>query len=426
MIKIYNYNEVNKKEILSREALEIDVTPQVKEIIDNVKKRGDEALFDYTYRFDNAKLESLLVTKEEIADALDKTDKEFIRILEKAKKRITNYHEKQKRNSFIISEENGVILGQKIVPLERVGIYVPGGSAQYPSTVLMDAIPAKIAGCKEIIMVTPPQKDGSIDSSILAACYIAGVDRIYKVGGAQAIAALAYGTETIKKVDKIVGPGNIFVATAKKMVSSTVSIDMVAGPSEILIIAEDNSSSRILASDLLSQAEHDKNATSVLLTTSLSLAKETQKEVERQLELLPRKDIARASIEKNGKIIVFKTLDEAIEISNLIAPEHLELFITDPFSKLDKVTNAGSVFLGKSTPEALGDYMAGPNHTLPTLGYARFSSPLSVDDYIKKYQFTYYTPSALEEDIDDIAYFARKEGLEAHARSVLSRRDDNE
>lgn len=426
MIKIYNYNEVNKKEILSREALEIDVTPQVKEIIDNVKKRGDEALFDYTYRFDNAKLESLLVTKEEIADALDKTDKEFIRILEKAKKRITNYHEKQKRNSFIISEENGVILGQKIVPLERVGIYVPGGSAQYPSTVLMDAIPAKIAGCKEIIMVTPPQKDGSIDSSILAACYIAGVDRIYKVGGAQAIAALAYGTETIKKVDKIVGPGNIFVATAKKMVSSTVSIDMVAGPSEILIIAEDNSSSRILASDLLSQAEHDKNATSVLLTTSLSLAKETQKEVERQLELLPRKDIARASIEKNGKIIVFKTLDEAIEISNLIAPEHLELFITDPFSKLDKVTNAGSVFLGKSTPEALGDYMAGPNHTLPTLGYARFSSPLSVDDYIKKYQFTYYTPSALEEDIDDIAYFARKEGLEGHARSVLSRRDDNE
>lgn len=426
MIKIYNYNEVNKKEILSREALEIDVTPQVKEIIDNVKKRGDEALFDYTYRFDNAKLESLLVTKEEIADALDKTDKEFIRILEKAKKRITNYHEKQKRNSFIISEENGVILGQKIVPLERVGIYVPGGSAQYPSTVLMDAIPAKIAGCKEIIMVTPPQKDGSIDSSILAACYIAGVDRIYKVGGAQAIAALAYGTETIKKVDKIVGPGNIFVATAKKMVSSTVSIDMVAGPSEILIIAEDNSSSRILASDLLSQAEHDKNATSVLLTTSLSLAKETQKEVERQLELLPRKDIARASIEKNGKIIVFKTLDEAIEISNLIAPEHLELFITDPFSKLDKVTNAGSVFLGKSTPEALGDYMAGPNHTLPTLGYARFSSPLSVDDYIKKYQFTYYTPSALEEDIDNIAYFARKEGLEGHARSVLSRRDDNE
>ena len=288
----------------------------------------------------------------------------------------------------------------------------------------MDAIPAKIAGCKEIIMVTPPKKDGSVDPSILAACYIAGVDKIYKVGGAQAIAALAYGTETIKKVDKIVGPGNIFVATAKKMVSSTVSIDMVAGPSEILIIAEDNSSSRILASDLLSQAEHDKNATSVLLTTSLSVAKETQTEVERQLELLPRRDIARASIEKNGKIIVFKTLDEAIEISNEIAPEHLELFITDPFSKLDKITNAGSVFLGKSTPEALGDYMAGPNHTLPTLGYARFSSPLSVDDYIKKYQFTYYTPSALEEDIDDIAYFARKEGLEAHARSVLSRRDD--
>ncbi len=424
MIKIYNYSEVNKKEILSREALEIDVTPQVKEIIDDVRKRGDEALFDYTYRFDNAKLESLLVTKEEILEALNKTDKEFIRILEKAKKRITNYHEKQKRNSFIISEENGVILGQKIVPLERVGIYVPGGSAQYPSTVLMDAIPAKIAGCKEIIMVTPPKKDGSVDPSILAACYIAGVDKIYKVGGAQAIAALAYGTETIKKVDKIVGPGNIFVATAKKMVSSTVSIDMVAGPSEILIIAEDNSSSRILASDLLSQAEHDKNATSVLLTTSLSVAKETQKEVERQLELLPRRDIARASIEKNGKIIVFKTLDEAIEISNEIAPEHLELFITDPFSKLDKITNAGSVFLGKSTPEALGDYMAGPNHTLPTLGYARFSSPLSVDDYIKKYQFTYYTPSALEEDIDDIAYFARKEGLEAHARSVLSRRDD--
>ena len=325
------------------------------------------------------------------------------------------------RNSFVMTEENGVVLGQKIVPVAVAGIYVPGGTAAYPSTVLMDTIPAKIAGCKSVVMVSPPGKDGKINPAVLAAAYVAGVDRVFRVGGAQAIAALAYGTESVPKADKIVGPGNIYVAEAKKEVSGIVSIDMIAGPSEILIIADGKSDERTVASDMLSQAEHDRNASAVLITDSQDLAEKVRGELERQLPLLPRCDIARASIETNGKIIVVDSISTAIAVSDRIAPEHLEVCVDNPFDYLDKIHNAGSVFLGRNCPEALGDYMAGPNHTLPTSGTARFSSPLSVDDFVKKYQFTYYTASALSSVASDVALFARREGLEAHARSALVR-----
>ena len=423
-MKIYRLGEVDRNEILRRDIVEEKTLDSVRAIIDNVRKNGDSALREYTEKFDGVDISSFLVTEDEMKEALASVDSAFLSVLRKAKERIYDYHRRQKREGYIISENEGIVLGEKIVPLEKVGIYVPGGSAAYPSTVLMDSIPAVVAGCREIVMVTPPGKDGKVNPAVLAAASVAGIERIYKVGGAQAVAALAYGTESIPRVDKIVGPGNIFVAQAKRMVSGTVAIDMVAGPSEILIVAEDGSSPRILASDLLGQAEHDRNATSVLLCTSSELAEEVSEEVERQLETLPRREIASASIEKNGKIIVCSSVNEAIDLSNDIAPEHLELFLSDPFSKLDRVKNAGSVFLGKYSPEALGDYMAGPNHTLPTLGFARFSSPLSVDDFIKKYQFTYYTKEALEKDADSIALFARKEGLEAHARSALSRRNE--
>ena len=423
-MKIYRLGEVDRNEILRRDIVEEKTLDSVRAIIDNVRKNGDSALREYTEKFDGVDISSFLVTEDEMKEALASVDSAFLSVLRKAKERIYDYHRRQKREGYIVSENEGIVLGEKIVPLERVGIYVPGGSAAYPSTVLMDSIPAVVAGCREIVMVTPPGKDGKVNPAVLAAASVAGIERIYKVGGAQAVAALAYGTESIPRVDKIVGPGNIFVAQAKRMVSGTVAIDMVAGPSEILIVAEDGSSPRILASDLLGQAEHDRNATSVLLCTSSELAEEVSEEVERQLETLPRREIASASIEKNGKIIVCSSVNEAIDLSNDIAPEHLELFLSDPFSKLDRVKNAGSVFLGKYSPEALGDYMAGPNHTLPTLGFARFSSPLSVDDFIKKYQFTYYTKEALEKDADSIALFARKEGLEAHARSALSRRNE--
>ena len=423
-MKIYRLGEVDRNEILRRDIVEEKTLDSVRAIIDNVRKNGDSALREYTEKFDGVDISSFRVTEDEMKEALDSVDSAFLSVLQKAKERIYDYHRRQKREGYIISENEGIVLGEKIVPLERVGIYVPGGSAAYPSTVLMDSIPAVVAGCREIVMVTPPGKDGKVNPAVLASASVAGIERIYKVGGAQAVAALAYGTESIPRVDKIVGPGNIFVAQAKRMVSGTVAIDMVAGPSEILIVAEDGSSPRILASDLLGQAEHDRNATSVLLCTSSELAEEVSEEVERQLETLPRREIASASIEKNGKIIVCSSVNEAIDLSNDIAPEHLELFLSDPFSKLDRVKNAGSVFLGKYSPEALGDYMAGPNHTLPTLGFARFSSPLSVDDFIKKYQFTYYTKEALEKDADSIALFARKEGLEAHARSALSRRNE--
>ena len=419
MIKILDYSALGDK-IFDRQEQKINVKEIVTEIIEKVKTKGDEALFEYALKFDKAKLESIEVTKEEFDEALSLVEPKFLEILKKASENIKNFHSKQVRKGFKI-EEDGKIIGQKITPVERAGLYVPGGTAAYPSTVLMDSIPAKIAGVKEVCITTPPNSEGKINPVILASAKIAGVDKVYKVGGAQAIAALAYGTETIKKVDKIVGPGNAFVAEAKRQVFGKVSIDMIAGPSEILVIADGKSNPKHVASDLLSQAEHDKMASAVLVTESIELAKAVSEEIEIQLEKLPRKEIARVSIDTNGKIIVAKDLEEVIEVSNRIAPEHLELIVDDPFLYLDKVTNAGSVFMGRFCPEALGDYFAGPNHTLPTSGTARFSSPLSVDDFIKKTQFTYYTKEALEKVYKDVAYFAEKEGLDAHAKSATVR-----
>ncbi|MBQ3934688.1 MAG: histidinol dehydrogenase [Clostridia bacterium] len=421
MIRIYQYGEVASGEIFSRMKPETDVTSVVSEIIASVAANGDRALYEYTERFDRAVLKSLTVSREEIAEAAASADPEFLRILEKAAANIRKFHEKQKRNSFIISEERGIVTGQKVIPLDRVGLYVPGGTAAYPSTVLMDAIPAKIAGCGEIVMTTPPRADGTVDPAILAAASVAGVDRIFKIGGAQAIAALAYGTETVPRVDKIVGPGNAFVAEAKKQVFGRVSIDMIAGPSEILIVADGKTDPAVAAADLLSQAEHDRMASAVLVTDSAGFASSVSAEIERQIPLLERAEIARASIDANGKIIVADSIERAISIANEIAPEHLELCLDNPFDYLDEVRNAGSVFMGRHCPEALGDYYAGPNHTLPTGGTARFSSPLSVDDFVKKMQYTYYTADALNAAAEDVAFFARKEGLTAHARSALIR-----
>ncbi len=346
---------------------------------------------------------------------------EFLEILKRAYANIYKFHEKQKRNSFIINDENGIVMGQKVIPVDRAGIYVPGGSAAYPSTVLMDSVPAKIAGCKEVVMVTPPMKNGKVNPAILAAAFIAGVDKIFKVGGAQAIAALAYGTESIPKVDKIVGPGNAFVAEAKKQVFGLVSIDMIAGPSEILVVADSTCNAKYVAADLLSQAEHDKMASAVLVTDSYELAKAVSDEIEKQIPKLSRHEIARASIDDNGKIIVAPNLMCAIDIANEIAPEHLELCVDNPFDYLDSIRHAGSIFMGKNCPEALGDYLAGPNHTLPTSGTAKFSSPLSVDDFVKKTQYTYFTKDALSKVAKDIDIFARKEGLDAHAKSATVR-----
>ena len=421
MIRICQASEVTRAEIFSRTSPLQAVEEPVREILENVRKKGDEALFAYTKKFDGASLTDLLVSKEEIKEAIAATDKKLLAVIRKAAARIRAFHEKQVRTGFIINNEKGIVTGQKILPLEKVGLYVPGGTAAYPSTVLMDAIPAKIAGCGTVVMVTPPGKDGRIAPVILAAASVAGVDRIYKIGGAQAVAALAYGTESVPKVDKIVGPGNAYVAEAKKQVNGTVAIDMIAGPSEILIVAESGSDPRVLAADLLSQAEHDKNASAVLVTTDMTLAKETSKELEKQIPRLLRSEIARASIDRNGKIIVTETLGEAIDISNELAPEHLELFLDAPFDHLDSVKNAGSIFLGKNCPEALGDYMAGPNHTLPTSGTARFYSPLSVDDFVKKMQYTYFTEEALGDLAKDVAAFARAEGLTGHAESALIR-----
>lgn len=421
MIKIMNYNSVSEDEIFSRSSSSRDVSSVVSAIIDDVKKRGDDALVEYTKKFDGATISQIEVSKEEIRVALESMDSKFISVLEKAAANIRKYHTRQVRNSYVMTEENGVVLGQKIVPVSVAGIYVPGGTAAYPSTVLMDTIPAKIAGCGTIVMVSPPGKDGKINPAVLAAAYIAGVDRVFKVGGAQAIAALAYGTESIPRADKIVGPGNIYVAEAKKQVSGVVSIDMIAGPSEILIIADEKSNPKVVAADMLSQAEHDKNASAVLITNSEKLAGRVSEELEAQLALLPRFEIARESIDTNGKIIIVDSIEKAIEVSDRIAPEHLEVCVDNPFDYLDRIHNAGSVFLGRNCPEALGDYIAGPNHTLPTSGTARFSSPLSVDDFVKKYQFSYYTSSALTKVAEDVALFARKEGLEAHARSALVR-----
>ena len=424
MIKIFDFEKVAKEEIFARTDLSANVEEAVTEIINNVRQNGDKALFEYEEKFDKTTLESLAVTKEEIDKALEETEKEFLVILEKAAKNIRAFHAEQVRRNFVLNEEKGVVLGQKFMPVERAGLYVPGGTAAYPSTVLMDAIPAKIAGVKKIVMVTPPRKDGTVNPAILAAASIAGVDEIYKIGGAQAIAALAYGTETVPKVDKIVGPGNAYVAEAKKQVFGKVSIDMIAGPSEILIVADKKSNPRHVAADLLSQAEHDKNASAVLVTDGYEFATEVQKELERQLPLLEREEIARASIDNNGKIIVAKNLKEAVSVANEIAPEHLELCVDEPFDYLDLVQNAGSVFMGRNCPEALGDYLAGPNHTLPTSGTARFSSALGVDDFVKKTQFIYYSKEAMQKVARDVEYFAKKEGLTAHAKSAVARLEE--
>lgn len=426
MIKIMKYGEVPNSEIFARSVPKTDVAGTVAEIIKNVRENGDEALFEYCKKFDKAQLSSLAVTKEEIDEALSLVEPEFLEILEKAAKNIRKFHSRQVRNSFIINDEDGIVIGQKIIPVDRAGLYVPGGTAAYPSTVLMDAIPAKIAGCREVVMVTPPTKDGKVNPVILAAAYVAGIDRIFKVGGAQAIAALAYGTQSIPKVDKIVGPGNAFVAEAKKQVFGVVSIDMIAGPSEILIVADGKSNPAYIAADLLSQAEHDKMASAVLVTDSAELARNVSTELEKQIPLLERREIARESIDVNGKIIVADTLDAAIEIANEIAPEHLELCVDNPFDKLDSIRHAGSIFMGRNCPEALGDYFAGPNHTLPTSGTAKFSSPLSVDDFIKKTQYTYYTKDALKKVAFDVAAFAKKEGLTAHAKSAVIRVEDEQ
>ena len=425
MIKIYNYGEVSSDEIFARENIASNVEGIVSDIISNVINRGDEAIFEYALKFDKAVLSSLEVTGEEIDEAFSLVDEKFVSILTEAAENIRAFHSKQVKNSFILNEKNGVVTGQKVMPIEKVGLYVPGGTAAYPSTVLMDSIPAKIAGCKEIVMVTPPKADGKVNPVILAAAKIAGVDRIFKVGGAQAVAALAYGTESVPKVDKIVGPGNAFVAEAKKQVFGKVSIDMIAGPSEILVVADSTCNPAFVAADLLSQAEHDKMASAVLVTDSREFAERVSEELEIQLPLLPRAEIARASIDNNGKIIVAENnLMLAIDIANEIAPEHLELCVDNPFDYLDRIKHAGSIFMGKYCPEALGDYFAGPNHTLPTSGTARFSSALSVDDFVKKSQYTYFTAEALKEVADKVAYFAEKEGLHAHAKSATIRFED--
>ena len=422
MIKMMKYGEVPSSEIFARGTAETDVSDIVADILAEVRQKGDAALLAYAKQFDKADLQALEVSEAEIDAAFQKVEPAFIAVLQQAAENIRAFHRRQIRNSFVITGD-GIVSGQKITPIAKVGLYVPGGTAAYPSTVLMDAIPAKIAGCKEICITTPALPDGSINPVILAAAKIAGVDRIFKTGGAQAVAALAYGTQSVPKVDKIVGPGNAFVAEAKRQVFGLVAIDMIAGPSEILVIADGKSNAAYVAADMLSQAEHDKMASAVLVTDSMALAEAVSAELERQLALLPREEIARTSIEQNGKIIVADRLDDVIAVANEIAPEHLELCVDNPFDYLDKIENAGSIFLGRYCPEALGDYFAGPNHTLPTSGTARFSSPLSVDDFVKKSQYTYYTKDALGAVADQIALFAQKEGLEAHAKSVTIRMD---
>lgn len=425
MIRILRYGEISNEEIFHRGEDKRDVSGVVSGILADVKARGDEALLDYARRFDGGAPDRLEVSAEEISQALAQVDPELLAVMRQAAENIRAYHSRQVRSSYVINEKNGVVLGQKVIPIDRVGVYVPGGTAAYPSTVLMDIIPAKLAGCGEIV-VTTPAKEGKVNPVILAAASIAGADRIFKTGGAQAIAALAYGTATIPRVSKIVGPGNAFVAEAKKQVFGQVAIDMIAGPSDILIVADGKSDPRHVAADLLSQAEHDKVASAVLVTDSAALAEKTALEVERQLAQLPRREIAEASIRDFGKIIVCDSIGQAIDVANEIAPEHLELCVDQPFDWLDRVKNAGSVFLGRYCPEALGDYFSGPNHTLPTGGTSRFSSALSVDDFIKKTQFSYYSAQALEKAAPSVALFARAEGLEGHARSALSRQTREE
>ena len=426
MIKKFKYGEVDNGSIFDRTTKAASTEKTDSEIIADVRKRGDTALYEYSEKFDNAKLTSLEVSDEEFDEAQRSVDAEFLKILRDAAENIKRFHGEQVRNGFTIKGERGEILGQRIIPIEKVGLYVPGGTAAYPSTVLMDAIPAKLAGCSEIVMVTPPNKEGKVSAPILAAAKIAGITKVFKIGGAQAIAALAYGTDSVPRVYKIVGPGNAYVAEAKKQVFGQVSIDMIAGPSEILVIADGKSNAGNVAADMLSQAEHDRFASAVLVTDSAELAEKVRDEIERQLPLLEREEIARASIENNGKIIVAEDFDKVIEISNEIAPEHLELCVDEPFDMLEKVKNAGSVFLGRFCPEALGDYFAGPNHTLPTSGTAKFSSPLSVDDFVKRSQFIYYPKEAFENVALSVDRFAREEGLTGHGRSATIRLEETE
>lgn len=399
-----------------------DVTETVSEIINNVMMNGDKAVREYTIKFDGKAPDAFEVPKEELTALTADCDPEFIATLKKAADNIRNFHERQKQQSWLTTKDNGVIMGQRIRGLKRVGLYVPGGTAAYPSSVLMNAIPAKIAGVSELIMVTPPGKDGKPNPDIMAAAAIAGVDRVFLMGGAQAVAALAYGTESVPKVDKIVGPGNIFVATAKKLLYGTVDIDMIAGPSEILVLADESANPKFLAADLMSQAEHDKLASAILITTSDKLAEDTTKEIYRQVEELSRKDIIEYSLDNYGVIIVCDTIERAIELANELAPEHLEVCCENPMEYVGKLDNAGSVFLGNYSPEPLGDYFAGPNHVLPTSGTARFFSPLSVDTFVKKSSFIYYTENALQNDSDDIIRFANTEGLTAHANSIIVRK----
>jgi len=424
VIKIYNSGDISIDEILTRiEDDSSEVEEAVRAILKDVKKRKDAALYDYSEKFDKVRPESLAVSEAEIEAAVKGVPEDFLKTLEMAGENIIDYHKRQKRENYIINEKEGVILGQKILPIEKAGIYVPGGTASYPSSVLMNALPAKIAGVEEIVMVSPCKKDGKIPDVILAAAKIAGVTKIFKIGGAQAIAALAYGTESIPKVDKITGPGNRYVTAAKRIVYGTCDIDMIAGPSDILVIADESADYRFVAADMLGQAEHDEMASAVLVTDSRYLAERVRDEIELQLKALDRDEIARASINKNGKIIITKDIKEAVEVSNAIAPEHLEICTKDPFALLNRVKHAGSVFLGSNAPEALGDYFAGTNHILPTNGTARFRGPLGVDDFVKKSSFMYYTKDALEDVKDRIIDFAEREGLGAHAKSVSIRFD---
>lgn len=416
MIKIVNASEFKRADIKTQAQ---DVSKTVAQIIDDVRANGDEAVKDYERKFDGVELSALEVSREEIDAALSVVGSEYVAMLERSAENIRAFHSRQVRSSFSFSPKKGAILGQRVIPLERVGLYVPGGTASYPSSVLMNAIPAKLAGCDEIVITTPP----AIKPEILAAAHVAGVHRVFKAGGAQAVAALAYGTESIPRVDKIVGPGNVYVAEAKRQVFGRVAIDMIAGPSEILIIADKDNNPAYLAADMLAQSEHDKLASAILITRNKWLAKSVSCEIEVQIEKLSRYETARASIDNNGAIIIVKQMEDAVKLANDIAPEHLELCVDNPFEWLPKIRNAGSVFLGRDTPEALGDYYAGPNHTLPTMGTARFSSPLSVDDFVKKSQYIFYEHEALMRSADDIETFATSEGLTGHANSITVRRN---
>lgn len=423
-MRILDFDSLAPEDFLNRDIrAEEDVSAAVDEILREVRTRGDAALREYTRRFDGAELQDLWVTAAEFDDARKAVDPGFLETLRQTAENIRRFHERQRQNDFVLADRPGVVMGQRWTPIETVGICVPRSPEAFPSTILMNAIPAQIAGVRDIVIVTPPREDGTISPEALMAAELAEVTEVFKLGGAQAVAALAYGTETVPRVDKIVGPGGIFVATAKRKVFGQVAIDMIAGPSEILVLADGETDPRWAAADLLSQAEHDVLASAVLVTDSRRVAEAVQAEVERQLETLPRRDIARRSMEDNGKIIVTDSLDKAVEAVNRIAPEHLELCVDDPFALLPRIRNAGSIFLGRSTPEALGDYFAGPNHTLPTSGTARFSSPLGVEDFMKRSSFLYYDRAALNGCGEKIADFARREGLEGHARSVLSRRE---